>query len=309
MLKTKLKMRIGSRDFKDAIFFASMVIIPSIQFIIFYICVKINSISLAFQVYDGDKLTWSFSANFQKFFYDLQNSELFVHAIKNSLVSSVFTVAVGISIALIFSLYIYRKQFGSKLFKVLLFMPSVVSSLVMTKVFTLFVDVAYPRLMMEYFGIKAEALLGTESTMFPTIIFYSLWSGFGAQILLYVGAMSGISESVSEAAKLDGCNIVQESWYITLPLIYPTITVYVTTGVATIFTNQLNLYQFFGDGAEYNIQTMGYWFYNQTSLATSIMDMSGFAYISAVGLLFTFVAIPMTYLVRWAMNKWGPKTE
>ncbi len=308
MLK-KTKIKKNSRDIQDAIFFASMVIVPTIQFIIFYICVKVNTITLSFKVYEPgtNSFRWDFLANFRTFFMDLTTTEIFTTAIKNSFIASIFTVGFGIIIGLIFSLYIYRKQFGHKLFKILLFMPSVVSSIVMATVFSKFVDEAYPRLMEQWFDIKATALLAGTNTRWGTLIFYALWSGFGSPILLYVGAMSGISDSVSEAAKLDGCNIVQESWYVTLPLVYPTIIVYVTTGLATIFVNQLNLYSFYQGSADFSISTMGYWFYTKTAGAQGAV--AEYPYLSAVGLIFTFLALPMTFGGRWLMNKIGPKTE
>jgi ABC-type sugar transport system permease subunit len=92
-----------------------------------------------------------------------------------------------------------------------------------------------------------------------------------------------------------------------LPLVYPTIVVYVTTGLATIFTNQLNLYSFYQGGADYTISTMGYWFYKETAAAAG--EVALFPYLSAVGLIFTFLALPMTFGGRWLMNKLGPKTE
>lgn len=308
MLK-KMKLKKNSRDLQDAIFFASMVIIPTIQFIIFYICVKINTVTLSFKVYDPQtqSFNWDFTKNFSDFFYNLSTTKIFTVAIKNSLVASIFTVGFGIIIGLIFSLYIYRKQFGHKIFKVLLFMPSVVSSIVMATVFSKLADNAYPELMNQWFGIKVNGLFADLNTRWGILIFYALWSGFGSPILLYVGAMSGISESVSEAAKLDGCNIVKESWYVTLPLIYPTIIVYITTGLATIFVNQLNLYSFYGGAADPSIQTMGYWFYTQTANAEGMV--AAYPYLSAVGLFFTFLALPMTFGGRWFMTKIGPKTE
>ena len=305
----KMIWKLNRRDRKDALFFASMLIIPTIQFIIFYVGVKFEIISLSFQTYDPktNEFIWDFGANFQRFFQEFSRVEDFKVAIENSLIASVFTIGVGISLGLVFSLYIYHKQFLNSFYRVVLFMPSIISAMVIGLVFAMFVDTAYPDLMYSITGEKVKGLFANPDTQWGTLIFYALWIGFGSPILMYVGAMSGISESLSEAARLDGCNLVQESWYITLPLIYPTILVYVTTGVATIFTNQLHLFTFFLSDAHYSISTMGYWFYVQSKAATSESQL--YPYVSAVGLIFTFVAIPMTYFVRWFMKKVGPKTE
>ena len=232
----------------------------------------------------------------------------FKTALSNSLLASLFTVGVSICIALVFSLYIYHKQWGHKFFKVILFVPSIISSIVMVKMYAMFCDEALPDLMETLFNVtKAKGLLANLDTRWGAIIFFNLWSGFGSSILIYVGGMNNISESVAEAAKLDGVNILQETWYITLPLIYPTLLTFVTAGLTGVFTNQLGLYSFWGDAADQNVITVGYWLYREVARAQG--QITTYPYISAVGLLCTIVCIPVTFFVRWLMNKLGPKLE
>lgn len=65
--------------------------------------------------------------------------------------------------------------------------------------------------------------MGKSEYFYPMIVGSSIWKGFGWSSIIYLAAMSGISEEMYEAAELDGCTRVQRAWYITLPTIRPLI--------------------------------------------------------------------------------------
>lgn len=75
-------------------------------------------------------------------------------------------------------------------------------------------------------------------------------------------------------------------------------------GVAGIFINQLNLYSFYGSSSP--IQTFGYWIYVQTANAKSKAE---YPVISAMGIIFTVIIVPVTFAVRKALVKFGPREE
>lgn len=147
-----------------------------------------------------------------------------------------------------------------------------------------------------------SGLLANTDTEFLTLLFYMVWSGFGVSVLMYVGAMSNINESVIEAAQLDGVNAFMEFTRIILPLVWPTVVVFLTTQLAGIFSNQMNLFSFYGQGAETRVQTVGYYLYRNTYVA----QISDYPYLAAFGLVLTAIVAPITVLVRWLLTKFGP---
>lgn len=295
-------------DLKDGVFFAVMVFVPTLQFIIMYLGVNINSILLAFQEYDPISATFKYSiSNVNRFITEFSTTTIFTTAIKNSLTASFFTVAVNMSLTILFALYVYHKGFANTFFKVALFIPSIISSIVMVKIYAVFCDQAIPKLIEMLFGVKIEGLLADPKTQWPTIIFFNLWQGFGPSLLVYVGGMNNISDSVSEAAHLDGANVLQETWYITLPLIYSTIVTYVVAGLVAVFMNQLSLYSFYADSADRSLYTVGYWIYR--SVKTAEGNNAAYPYIAFVGVLCTVILLPVVFTVRGLMNKFGPSIE
>lgn len=284
------------------IFYACIVTLPLLQFFIFYICVNFNSILLAFKNYSvsaGESFA-GFS-NFGKVFSSVLHDVQFSAMVKNSLLVWLAGLLLGTTLALFFSFYIYKKYFGSGLFRVVLFLPSIVSSIVLVVIFRYFLVYALPTYF-EPLGIKIPDLLDNPDTIWGTVLFYSLWTGFGSSTMMYVGAMNNISDSIVEYAKIDGFSPMQEFIYITLPLIYPTIVTFITVGIAGIFSNQMGLYQFFGREADPKVWTVGYYMYVSIQRA----GLSEYPFLSAFGLVTTFVIAPITLIVKKLLEKYGP---
>lgn len=307
-----MKKRKDIRSIKktDLLFYICLVALPSLQFLIFYVGVNVNTIFLSFEKYIFDPETgrgwYEFNAfnNFRKIFENFAASDALGQAFLNSLIAYVTGTVVGVSLALVFSYYIYKKMFASKLVKVLLFLPSIISSVVMVLVFKYFANLAIPYVFKQI-GITVGPLLDNESTAFGTVLFYNIWVGFGTSILMYSGAMSDINESVIEAAQVEGVGKFQEFIHIILPLIYPTLSVFIVTGIAGIFTNQLNLYSFYGPFSKPYTWTLGYYLFNETSGG----GYADYPYLAAMGLLMTCIAVPLTFAVRWLLNRFGPTKD
>ncbi|MFR6640370.1 MAG: carbohydrate ABC transporter permease [Christensenellales bacterium] len=211
----------------------------------------------------------------------------------------------GIPLALMFSYYIYKRRPMSTLFKIVLFMPSIVSTVVIVNNFRYFVELAIPEFAKAVFKVEMKGMLENAATRFSTIIFYNLWIGFGTPILMYVGAMNSISAAISEAAQIEGASKMQEFWYITLPLTYPTIVTFVIVNIAGAFNNQLNLYTFYGGYAPSLVQTFGYIIYSKTQAAT----YADYPYLAAMGLLMTVIVVPITLGIKWALERFGPSSD
>jgi ABC-type sugar transport system permease subunit len=166
--------------------------------------------------------------------------------------------------------------------------------------FKYFVEGAVPELFNLKFG-----LLGNANTKLGTIIFYNVWIGFGTQVLMYSGAMSGIDPSIMEAARLDGASPIREFFSVILPLIFPTVQTFLVTGVATILINQINLVAFDGLWASPQYITVGYYLFSKAEAATNYE----LPVLATYGVCLTLIAAPLTLLTRWALDKFGPSVE
>lgn len=295
----------------DIIFYICALAVPVAQFIIFYVVVNFNSVLFAFKNVDpaGNTINWTvdnFAAAFKLIF---QKEGELGFALGNSLLMFVFNIVCGVGLGLLYSFYISKKMFMNKFFRVLLFLPSIVSASVMAGVFMYFVGEAVPDLSQKLFGTKVLGLLDSnDTTAFFTLVFYNVLIGFGTSVLMYSNAMSAISTEIYDAAKIDGAEGIKEFWHISLPMIYSTLSTYLIAGVAVIFTNQMNLYSFKSTQAGSRLYTFGYYIYKES--AEGLVD--GFTYyptIASIGLILTFISVPLTLGVKKLLEKFGPSED
>lgn len=306
----------AKRNHKRLIFYIAGVSLPVLQFCIFYIGVNFNSVLLAFKDYtliDEASGLYGFSFakfdNFIQIFRDFAQESYMLKAVANSCIG--FLVGwIGFFGSLLFSYYIMKKYRGGKFFQLMLFLPSIISEIVMVTLYKYFVENNIPALLEMITGeyVMGFAYHSDLTIRFATVLICSVWLGFGTNILLFGGAMTGISDSVLEAAQLDGVRPLREFFSVVLPIVYPTVSTLAIVSVAGIFTNQLGLYSFYGGSAERNIYTIGYFLYVRTQEAGN-SGLSRYPYLAAFGLLVSAVTIPFTILFRKAVNAFGKRFE
>lgn len=289
------------------IFYCTMVVLPILQFLIFYMYINFQSFALAFQKYSFEAGGYIFSGfeQFVQIFKDFQTEKVLRSSVINSLTLFFWTFIFGSLVSVVFSYYIYKKRFGSTAFKILLYLPHILGGVVVVIIYKYFVEDAMPTIA-SLFGVEGmNGLLSNPNTKRTTIIFYTIFASFGPRVLVYSSAMSGISESIIESAQLDGVTPFKELVFIVLPSIWSTFVTFMVSVVVGIFTNQMSLFTFYGTDADASLYTFGYYLFREAKIGTN----ADYPYLSAMGLLLTTVAVPVTLFTRWSLKKFGPSRE
>lgn len=282
---------------------------PVLQFVIFYLFVNFNSVLLSFKdidVYDYSKYKWTFD-NFTRWFRDPTMFDQMIHAAGVSLKVYLITLVVGVPLGLFFSYYIFKKLPAAGFFRVMLFLPSILSSIVLVSIYVSFMNNVLADVLKKIFNMDKKIDFFSMDRRFATVMFYNIFIGFATSVLMYANKMSSISTEVIESAHLDGASGFKEFWYIVLPMSFSTVSVFLVTGVAGIFTNQINDFLFFGTTPNNETMTLGYLLYVKTY--TAKQNMAEYPTIASLGLMITIVAIPLTFLVKHLLDKYGPKED
>lgn len=310
----KLSSGLSAQKKKDRLFYVSICAIPLLQFLIFYVYVNINSVVMAFQEYVVDHDTnrgtfvWAQFKNFESLFFSFANEGILSTALKNTMISFVVTIVAGVGLSMIFSYYIAKKKPLYGLFKFVLFVPSMISSVVTVLIFRYFSETVLLSVINSIGHKNMTGLLyGTTDVAFSTVLFFNVWTGFGTMMLMFSGAMSDINDSIIEAAMLDGANACQEFFLIYIPMTYSTMVTFIVVNIAGMFSNQMSLYSFFGAQAETDLWTIGYWLFKNLSQGT--LSMPEYPELAAAGVVLTVVATPITLLVKRLLEKIGPSED
>ena len=316
MYSTKVLKKLNRRNikWKKLAFYTILMAIPVIQISLFYVYVNFSSFLMAFRNYsltdEGMIYTYSWEnfVNFQNGWAELVSDQT---RLANTFIYFAFGLIINIPLALLSSFYIYRKKHASGFFKVMLFMPQVLSSLVLAFIYKEILERGIPYWM----GTLGQpGLLTNPNSAVWFVILFNLIMSFGVNVLIYSSTMSGINESILESSEIDGCGSFRQFVYVILPMIYPTIVSLIIVFISAFFTNQYNVFTLFSSGDGTPATTcVGHYLYVQNLKATyySIGQKSTLTYpeLAAVGLILTFIILPISLFSRWALNKFGPRVD
>ncbi len=84
-------------------------------------------------------------------------------------------------------------------------------------------------------GLPTSLFLASSKAALPSIMVMVVMVGIGASLILLLAAMNGVPKELYESATLDGAGLWRQFWYVTLPLIRPTILFLVVVGTIEAF--------------------------------------------------------------------------
>lgn len=305
-------MQKNTKKLKINLFVYALIGYPLLLFMIFYVVVNFNSILLAFQRIDGTGTHFAYFDNFKQFISEMfGQGNLLAYSFKNSIKMYLINLVICLPLYVLFSYLLFKKCILNNTMSFLVMIPSIMSGLVIALVFVNFIGnngpFTYITKKLNINDGKWINLLYSEKYAFGTTLFYMVLLSFSTSLIVYPTAMRGINTEVFESAKIDGVtNMFQELWYIILPLIYPTLTTFLITGFAAIFSNAGPLLEFYYTNAPDYVSNMGYYFTKMI-----LVDQNDFSYpkYAAGGIILTLIVAPLTLLLKYALEKFGPTTE
>ncbi|MBP5467470.1 MAG: sugar ABC transporter permease [Clostridia bacterium] len=305
-----MKLSVKSkRTMNKYMFITAIMAYPMALFLLMYCYVNVNSFLMAFQKtnLDGSSVFIGLD-NFKQFFQMIASDGGILNiALINSLKMYVINFVTGVPLSLFFSYLIFKKVPCHKVIRVVIMIPQVVSSMVIALLFKKIMDNALPDLLGDlFYGGKPLLLLYNKSYSFGTTIFYMVWISFGTSCIVYSNAMNEIDNEIMESAQLDGVsNMFVELWHIVIPLIFPTMTTFIVTGFASIFTATGPLVTFYYTNASDHLYNIGYYY----TVQIMVGNYSTYNMLAAGGLVMTIIIAPLTNLLRRVLEKYGPGVE
>jgi len=155
-------------------------------------------------------------------------------ALANNLRAWVLYAFFQLPLALLLAYALTRKIRGSTLFRLLFFIPNVITGSVLALLWRFIYTQDYGlNALLRLIGLGSiiRPWLSTDGVVQWTTNIPSAWQGVGLWVIIFVAAISGIPREIYEAAQLDGANSWQELLYITLPNMRG---VYISANIAVI---------------------------------------------------------------------------
>lgn len=287
------------KDMGATVFLVTVLTLPIIAFLFFYVYINFNSILMAFQVplYDGrGGYKWGLD-NFAKVLKQFTNTEenLLVY-LRNTFLFFVQDTFINLPLSLIICYFIYKKIACHKLLRVVIYLPIIITSTIFATLFKGMIEAGGPlRAIADKFGFSVPgSYVFNEQHALKTVLFYSIYANLGARFILFGGAMNAIDPNVIDAGKIDGVGPWRELVSIIMPIIWPTLGTMVLLASAGVFTASGPSLLF--DKGEYGSMTISYWIYDITAGSGSSGESHELA--SAIGLIFTILGLPIVFIVK-----------
>ena len=196
----------------------------------------------------------------------LQDS-IFITSMKNTFFYLIIQVPIMLVLAILLAQLLNNKDLKFKgLFRTCIFLPCATSLVSYSLIFkSMFATQGLINAALMKIGIISENVnwLGTPATAKAVIIIALIWRWTGYNMVFYLAGLQNIEYSVYEAAKIDGASGWKTFWYITVPLLKPTIVmtaIMSINGTLQLFDESMNLTS--GGPANSTI-TMSHYIYNQ----------------------------------------------
>lgn len=225
--------------------------------------------------------------------------------IRNSAIL-LLSIPIQALIGLAIGLVLYEGVTGWKFFRMVYYLPSIISAVTVGYLFKIMFGYQGPiNTLLRMAGLETLAVewLGNGVTAILVILLCMVWSNIGWQILVVFGGLSSISASVFEAARIDGASYWQRLFKIMLPMLVRTLEYSFITAILWVFNGIFPLIlTITGGGPGYETTTIDYMVYIK-----GFMN-SRFGMACALAMILLVIILIITKLQMFAANKlddWG----
>jgi multiple sugar transport system permease protein len=224
----------GSRNprRRQQLIFAACVVIPLVAS---YVLFLIWPVIWAFRISISD---WNLFTNVGQF-VGLRNyarafkDPIFRISLLNTFYYAILSVPVGLIVALALGMMIQAAGPLRSLFRVLYFLPVVTSEIATGVLWRWLYQPEYGLFnsMLRALRLPPQDWLFSPELAMPCVVLYATWKGIGFTTIIMMAGLDGIDRTYYEAARVDGANGWQLFRHITMPLLRPTLTFILVTGV------------------------------------------------------------------------------
>lgn len=208
---------------KKNIGYYAFLFFPLLIYLTFFIYPNVTALIWSLFKWDGlaPKMEFVGLSNFINLF---TQQSIFFRALGNT-IGYTLVLAIGSNLfGLIFALLIHRKSTLNNIFRTIFYLPAVLATVAIGSMWTLGIyNPTFGALNSVLTALGLESLttawLANPSTALVCVALVHVWQNLGFSMILYIAGLQEIPEELYESASIDGANPLQQTWYVTLPLL------------------------------------------------------------------------------------------
>ncbi|MBB3523609.1 sugar ABC transporter permease [Rhizobium redzepovicii] len=280
---------------------AAILLVPALAiYAVFALYPMLNVVILSFQKWNGLDANRQFvgMANYSAIF---TRDPVFWVAFRNTVIWTLMSLIFPPLVGLLLALSLNQKIFGRNGLRAIFYLPVIIAPIAVATMWKWMYD--------PFFGLFAQLLtswgmqgwikdwLGNKDIALYSVFVAYLWQTVGFSMVLFLAGLQNVSQTLVEAARIDGAGRWAVFKHVTLPALRPTITIVLVLSVISSLKAFDIVYGLTGGGPAQSTQMLALWAFTQ---AMQIFDFGRGAAISVVLLLIT-MAVVIPYL-RWTQK-------
>ncbi|MFE0459119.1 carbohydrate ABC transporter permease [Kitasatospora sp. NPDC058965] len=184
-------------------------------FVLFTWYPMVREITMSFQRVHHGQTTWVGLANYRQITADPE----FWSAWGNTLEFTGIALVIGFVVPFVSAIVINELRHAQSYLRILVYLPVMLPPVAGILLFKYFMDPGYGLFnqVLHALHLPTSSWLAAKGTAMPSLVLVSTWGNMGSATLVYLAALQGIPGELYEAAELDGANLLQRIWHVTVP--------------------------------------------------------------------------------------------
>ncbi|WFR56829.1 ABC transporter permease subunit [Anaerocolumna sp. AGMB13025] len=223
-----------------------LMILPAVIYTLIFSYIPMAGIVMAFKkyTYAGGIFNspWNGFKNFEFFFKSGQAFLVTKNTVLYNLMFIAFNTVLQITVAIL--LTEMKNKHVRKLSQSVMFLPYFISWVIVSVIaFNLLsYDYGFINGILAKLGLAKINFYNTGALWPFILILFNAWKSVGYGSVMYLAAIMGIDTSIYEAASIDGANVFQRIFKITIPLMMPTVIILLLLSVGGIFRGNFDMF-------------------------------------------------------------------
>lgn len=269
--------------------------------VMFFFIPFIETVVLSFQNYSTDLYSPTFAGLDN--YVALMKSKEFYTVVLNTFLYLIGAVPILATFPLVLAILINQKIRCLNLYKVLIYLPVIISIVVVAIAFKwLYATQGILNYFAELLGFNPLEWLTSPDLAIWSVIIVTIYKGIGYYMMIYLSALMGAPKELLEAAEVDGANLVQKHLNVTIPYLMPTIALVVTVSSISALKVFAEIYVMTRGGPLDSTKTIVYYIYER---AFENLDLS-IASAASVVLLIIVMAFSAVNILVFERKKYEP---
>jgi raffinose/stachyose/melibiose transport system permease protein len=286
------------RNRKNTLILLAFVFPALLFYSVFVLAPSIGGVWYSMTDWNGLNPTYRM-VGFGNYIEALTEDRFFLDSIWFTLKYVVFMVVLTNFFAILLAVLIETRKRSKVWFRTIFFMPNMIS-LIIGGFMWMFIFTKVLPYIAEHtvFTFLDQSWIGDPRLSFFALLILSLWSGVGYLMVIYIAALQGVPQQLKEAAAIDGANAMQTFRNVTLPMIYPALTIGLFVTLNSSFKVFEAVFALTGGGPGRATQVIALNIFEE-----AFSQINRYGYASAKAMILFMIVFIITIVQLWIMKR------